>query len=218
MLSGCGRSTTGALPVSPSTMSGGKPSKPLGCRSRRCRGRNVETLRQLFSRAGGRAARTRRLCTSWQARHEGGQQDDEPDPVNVVGGSRRHRRDRRHVGGPSPPGEECSIHRTICVRCRYGAAASRDRAHRRRIPTTSGVAVRSRSGAADVDGCRAHLAGVVAHRAGGHSGRARCRPVRAGLLHVAAGRTWCSAAATRLSRLGCGSSAHNVSAIWSMRS
>jgi len=81
---------------------------------------------------------------------------------------------------PRCDGEPC---RTNCVRCGYGAAAAAGfRAHRRRRRTASSsdVAVRSRSGAAYVDGCGAHLAGVVAHLAGRQRRGARCRPVRPG--------------------------------------
>ena len=73
-----------------------------------------------------------------------------------------------------------TVHRTNCVRCSYDAGAAGFSAHRRRRRSASSadVAVRSRSGAAYVDGCGAHLAGVVAYRAGRHRRGARCGPVR----------------------------------------
>src|SRR6185295_10271907 len=39
------------------------------------------------------------------------------------------------LGVPHHPAGHAALHRTICVRCRYGAAASGPRAHRRRTPT-----------------------------------------------------------------------------------
>jgi len=95
------------------------------------------------------------------------------------------------------------------------------RAHRRRrrSASTSDVAVRSRSGAAHVRWLRsAPWVGVVAHRAGrhppGHSLWAGSPRNCSMSLH---GRTFCSAAATRRSRSGSRSSAHNGSASsWSM--
>ena len=70
---------------------------------------------------------------------------------------------------------------------------------------------------AHVDGCGAHLAGVVARRAGGHRGRTRYRPVRAGVAPVAAWPYVVLGCGYALSRSGCGSSARSASASWKMR-
>ena len=89
--------------------------------------------------------------------------------------------------GPSGKPRPRTVHRINCVRCSYDAAAAGFRAlrRRRRSAPSSDVAVRSRSGAAHVDGCGAHLARVVADRAGCHRRGARCGPVRPQLLDVA---------------------------------
>src|SRR6185312_14752587 len=78
-----------------------------------------------------------------------------------------------------PPRESGAVG-SNCVRCSHDATADGFRAHRRRRRSvaSSDAAVRSRSGAAYIDGCRAHLAGLVADRAGRHRRGARCRSVR----------------------------------------
>ena len=137
-------------------------------------------------------------------------------PNGQVGRPRRFhalscRADEAMVGSASV------VHRTNCVRCDYDPAAAGLRAHRRRPPSTPDVAVRSRSGAAHVDGWGAHVARVVATALGASAGALAVAGSAPQLLDVAPWPYIVLGLRLRvLSRSGSRSSAHNASASWSM--